>query len=82
MSYCGYIPACPFYNGRIAHEQPAAAETMMRRFCQGDSAGCARHKVLEALGGPERVPADLVPSDIQRAREVIREERQRAAAAR
>jgi hypothetical protein len=43
------------------------AEMIKKRLCKGDNAGCARFLVFSALGR-ENVPADLYPTNMERAR--------------
>ena len=69
MADCECLPRCPFFNDRMKGLE-AIKDMMKRRFCQGDSTDCARHMVFKALGR-ERVPPDLVPNQMDRAKALI-----------
>jgi len=51
-------------------DMPAAAELLKKRYCLGDNSQCARFMVASRLG-KERVPADLFPSQTDRAKEIL-----------
>ncbi len=51
-------------------QMPATAELMKKRYCQGDQTQCARYMVFSKLG-PEKVPSDLYPTQIERAQQVL-----------
>ncbi len=69
MPDCKNLPGCPFFNDRMQN-MPGVAASYKKRFCQGDSAECARFVVCEALG-KAAVPADLFPNQIDRARSLV-----------
>ncbi len=69
MADCVCLPRCPFFNDRMA-DMPATAQLMKKRYCQGDQSNCARHMVFSRLGS-EKVPADLYPMQVERAKEVL-----------
>lgn len=71
MASCECLPRCPFFNDRMAN-MPSVSTMMKRNFCQGEFAGCARFKVMKALGAP-RVPPDLFPNMPERAEALIRQ---------
>ena len=71
MSDCECLPKCVFFHDQMA-DMPATAESMKRRFCRGDSSGCARHMVF-AGAGKEKVPADLYPNNVNRAQLILAE---------
>lgn len=48
-------------------DMPAMASVMKKKYCQGDYSKCARYLVCMALGR-EKVPADLTPSQTDRAK--------------
>lgn len=70
MAECECVPKCDFYNGRMARAMPAAVEIMKQKYCLGDSSQCARYMVRQALGSA-RVPADLIPTEIEKAKRLI-----------
>ncbi len=69
MADCVCVPRCPFFNDRMG-QMPATAELMKKRYCQGDQTQCARYMVFSKLG-PEKVPSDLYPTQIERAQQVL-----------
>ncbi len=70
---CECLPACPFFNDRMA-DMPAMASILKNRYCHGDNTHCARYMVFKALGR-EAVPADLFPGEEDRARRIIADAR-------
>jgi hypothetical protein len=58
-----------FFNDKMA-DLPAAADFLKNKYCRGDSSECARYVVRKTLGR-ERVPSDLFPNDISRAKQLI-----------
>ena len=69
MADCQCIPGCLFFNDRMA-DMPAMANSMKKRYCQGDNSACARYMVFSALG-KEKVPADLYPSNVGKAKAIL-----------
>jgi hypothetical protein len=69
MADCECLGGCIFFNDKMSNK-PGTSEIMKQRYCRGDNHNCARHMVLEKLGKP-RVPLDLFPGDIDRARQMI-----------
>jgi hypothetical protein len=70
MANCECLPRCPFFNDRMAN-LPSLSAMMKRNFCQGEFAGCARFKVMKALGAA-KVPSDLYPNMAERAAALVR----------
>ncbi|THB62855.1 MAG: hypothetical protein D6E12_18345 [Desulfovibrio sp.] len=70
MADCELIAKCIFFNDKMA-QMPKAAELLKDRYCRGDNSECARFAVFKAKGR-EAVPPDLGPSQMDRARQVIR----------
>ena len=68
MADCECLPKCPFFNDKMS-SMPALAGIMKKKYCLGDNNSCARHIVFVALGS-DKVPADLFPSQVERAREI------------
>jgi len=66
MPDCEMISKCLFFNDKMAN-MPATASMMKKKYCQGDFAKCARYMVCKTLGR-EKVPADLTPSQMDKAR--------------
>lgn len=65
MPDCEMISKYLFFNDKMAN-MPTTVN-MMKKYCQGDFTQCARYTVCKAFGR-ERVPADLTPSQMDKAR--------------
>jgi hypothetical protein len=71
MAECECLSGCPFFNDKMK-EMPALAQMYKTKYCRnGENADCARHMVKVALG-KEKVPADLYPNQIDKAKAIIR----------
>ncbi len=69
MSGCALLAQCIFFNDKM-ESMPKAAEMLKNRYCRKDFSRCARYVVRSKLG-PDKVPADLSPSQMDRAQELI-----------
>ena len=69
MADCECLPKCPFFNDKMS-SKPATAELMKKQYCRDDFESCARYMVFKKLGR-EAVPADLFPSQQERARKIL-----------
>ena len=69
MADCECMPACLFFNDKMANT-PATADMLKKRFCMGDKNECARYMVRSALG-KEKVPVDLYPNQKEKALHLI-----------
>lgn len=69
MPDCKCLPQCLFFNDKMQN-MPTAAGLLKKRLCQGDNSQCARFMVLTALGR-EKVPVDLSPNQLDRAKTLI-----------
>jgi hypothetical protein len=69
MPQCASLAKCPFFNDKMA-AMPGVVELMKKRYCLGDNAECARWMVRQALS-PEKVPPNLYPKDVERAKAII-----------
>lgn len=69
MADCPLIENCPFFNDKMA-SMPTTSFLLKRRYCQTDHTTCARFMVYSTLGR-EKVPADLFPSDADKAKTII-----------
>lgn len=67
MTNCDRLGSCPFFNDRMQN-MPASANLMKSRFCLGGNECCARYTVFKA---GMQVPADLMPSQMERALAMI-----------
>ena len=74
MAECEFLPGCLFFNDRLA-TMPSTAQMVKSQYCSGpraDSRWCARRMVL-SKHGREAVPDNLFPSDLPRARQILRD---------
>jgi len=71
MAECDRLKTCPFFSDKMVG-MPAVSELMKKTYCLTDRKQCARYQVAKA---GIAVPPDLFPSDNDRAREIIRENR-------
>jgi hypothetical protein len=72
MAQCECLSQCPFFNDKMK-TRPATAQIYKTQYCLGgDNGNCARYMVRKALG-KEKVPPDLYPNQIDRARQLISE---------
>ena len=71
MADCECLPKCPFFHDRMEN-MPGMASILKTRYCRGDSSTCARHRVF-LVAGAENVPADLFPSENDRADALVAE---------
>ena len=69
MANCELMETCIFFNDKMA-SMPATAEVFKKMYCRGDSSDCARMIVVKALGR-QNVPADMMPSDVTKAKTMI-----------
>lgn len=69
MPDCELIGKCIFFNDKMANK-PGTANLMKQNYCKGSFKDCARYLVCKALGR-DKVPADLYPSQMERARELL-----------
>jgi hypothetical protein len=70
MADCELLGGCIFFNDKMAN-MPQTAEVIKTRYCKGNSQDCSRYTIVQALGR-DRVPEDLFPNQVDRAREIIR----------
>lgn len=69
MADCEILSGCIFFNDRMKN-MPTLASIYKERFCKENNEFCARHMVLLALG-KDRVPEDLFPAQLERAKKII-----------
>lgn len=69
MAECEKLSACPFFNDKMDN-MPAISDMLKKKYCLGDKTKCARYMVASALG-KEKVPSDLYPNMIDRAKDII-----------
>lgn len=81
MSDCECLPKCPFFHDQMEN-MPAMSNIIKRQYCQDQRVAysrCARHMIFERLGR-EKVPTDLFPVDVDRAKELLETDEQHQAA--
>jgi hypothetical protein len=69
MANCALLEKCIFFNDKMA-SMPATSDMVKKRYCLKDHTACARYMVFSALGR-EKVPQDLFPNNVDRAKSVI-----------
>ncbi len=69
MSECGRLAKCIFFNDQMSI-MPALSDMYKQRYCRNEFDKCARYVVASKLG-PERVPRDLYPNDMIRAKKLV-----------
>jgi hypothetical protein len=69
MAECELVLKCPFFNDKMAN-LPATAQKIKNRLCLADNTECARHMIFVKLGR-ERVPFDLFPHQLDKARQIL-----------
>jgi hypothetical protein len=69
MADCELLNGCPFFNDRMQGLE-VIKEMLKKRYCKADNSNCARYMVFKALGRP-KVPADLIPNQADRAKQII-----------
>lgn len=73
MGECAYLRGCPFFND-VMNGMPSTSRMVKSQYCSGsraDNRWCARFMVAEKIGR-DAVPNNLYPSDLSRAREILR----------
>lgn len=69
MAKCDLIETCIFFNDKMGH-MPSMAGMYKKRYCEEDSASCARFQVYIAVGR-ENVPKDMYPNEADKVGGVI-----------
>ncbi len=69
MPDCELATSCIFFNNHMKN-MPDRAGLFKKRYCHGDNSFCARYLVCQSLG-PQRIPDDLFPGDILKAKTII-----------
>ncbi len=60
MAECKNLDNCSFFE---EYGEETSLEGFINRYCKGDKKDqCIRKMVSEALGGPENVPANMMPN--------------------
>ena len=66
---CELLSTCVFLTDRLAN-QSAIAEIFKRAYCDTNKSQCARYMVFAKLG-IDKVPRDLFPSAVDRAKSIV-----------
>ncbi len=69
MANCECLLGCPFFNDKMSDSAGIGA-IYKKKYCQGDSAQCARYMVFK-VRGKVGVPADLYPNMVDRAKKIL-----------
>lgn len=69
MADCQLLSGCSFFNDRMQGLE-VIKDMLKKRYCREDNSNCARYMVFKALGRP-KVPADLIPNQADRAKQII-----------
>ncbi len=69
MPECELLYTCVFFNDGMA-KMPISAAYFKNNFCGVDNSKCARYIVYKTLG-KEKVPADMYPTELQRAGRLV-----------
>ena len=69
MANCELLAGCIFFNDKMS-DYTAAIDFLKKKYCVGDNSECGRYVVFKAFGR-EKVPKDLFPNDLDRAKALI-----------
>ena len=69
MADCELLGKCLFFHDKL-QDMPTASDMMKKMYCRWHYDECARYKIAIEMG-TENVPADLFPSDMERAELII-----------
>lgn len=69
MAQCECLPKCPFFNDKMKN-MSSTADLMKQRYCLSNNSTCARFMIFKAVGR-EKVPANLFPNQIDKAKRII-----------
>ena len=69
MPDCELLQGCPFFQDQMKGLD-SIKDMFKKKYCRGDFSDCARYIVFKALGRAN-VPADLIPNQVNRAKQVI-----------
>jgi len=67
---CELHGGCAYFGQQHMEQLTGLASLYRDRYCKGDHARCARHRVLEAFG-EGAVPRDMRPNDHTQAAEML-----------
>jgi hypothetical protein len=66
MGDCANLATCAFFQTYESDEsKKLALQGFISRYCKGnEQENCVRKKVSRALGGPEKVPVNMMPNGV------------------
>ncbi len=70
MPDCECLEGCPYFESDVMKEIDTMAKMRQEQYCKGDNSKCARYMVFKALG-KENVPRDLLPFQVEKAKEIV-----------
>jgi len=70
MAGCERLLKCSIVNDST--EGTVSVEMVKEKYCNNNYSACARYMVLKSVGG-DFVPNDLMPEQVERAKEIIEE---------
>ncbi|MFA5423966.1 MAG: hypothetical protein WC374_08930 [Phycisphaerae bacterium] len=71
MPDCECLGSCPYFENGVAKEIDVIAQVRQQEYCKADFSKCARYMVFKAIG-EGNVPRDLLPFQVDRAKELIK----------
>jgi hypothetical protein len=72
MANCEFLLICPFYKEKLK-ALPGLSEGLKKLYCLVERPVCARYMIAKGFGR-EKVPLDLFPNEIDRAKTIISQE--------
>ena len=75
MPDCECLKDCLYFKSAIFDEIDGMREIRQQKYCKGDNSTCARYMIFKALG-KEYVPKNLLPSQVEKAKEIIEQNKQ------
>ena len=69
MPVCESFDKCTFFNDQMG-DLPSTAAMTQSNYCKNNYTACARYRIFHTLG-EAAVPADLSPSESERADKII-----------
>lgn len=72
METCKYLRDCEFFNNPNTQQFQVLADQLKADYCQGRFADCARFQVAIRLGR-DQVPATMLPTQLQWAELIFRQ---------
>jgi len=69
MADCESLKGCIFFNDKMPIDKGVGL-LFKKNYCQGDNSKCARYMVAKKLG-KEKVPQNLYPNMVEKAKELL-----------